>query len=124
MRTIKKYKLMGILRDEKPARSAWGRGVQAYAIEIVNELDAVISLDDISNEYSKAWVDSYGGSFLIYDEDIARRLCTPSELKRTKNGEKQLNPRETWLSVQARAIYQARMHVRKLIYMFGERGLK
>lgn len=119
---MKKYKLMAILQAEKPARSAWNRGVQAYAAEIVSELGGDILLDDITKDFNEAIADSYGGSFLIYDEDIAKRLCTPSELKRTRNGEKQPNSRETWLTVQARAIYNARLHVRKLIYMYGERG--
>lgn len=119
MRTIKKYKLMAILRDEKSARSAWGRGVQAYAAEIVGGLGSDILLDDITKDFDKAIEDSYGGCYLIYDEDIAMRLCCPSELKRVKYGEKQPNSRESWLTMQARAIYQARLHVRKLIYMFG-----
>lgn len=44
---------------------------------------------------------------LIYDGDIAERLCTPSEYKRKRGGDFQPNSRETWLDVQARALYQA-----------------
>ena len=29
---------------------------------------------------------SWGGCSLIYDGDIAERLCTPSELKKTRHG--------------------------------------
>lgn len=59
------------------------------------------------------WSDySWGGSALIYNEDIALRLCTPSELKRTANGSKRPNAREEWLDVQARALYQACARVR------------
>ena len=50
---------------------------------------------------------SWGGCSLIYDGDIAERLCTPSELKKTRNGERRPNSREDWLDVQARALYQA-----------------
>ena len=50
---------------------------------------------------------SYGGCSLIWNEDIAKTLCTPSELKRTKNGQNDPNSRETWMDVQARALYQA-----------------
>lgn len=55
------------------------------------------------------WGDSYcyGGLALIYDEDIAKALCTPSELKRTNSGRNDPNPRETWMDVQARAYFQA-----------------
>ena len=50
---------------------------------------------------------SYGGSSLIYDKDIAERLCTPSELKRTRGGMRKPNSSETWLDVQTRALNQA-----------------
>lgn len=50
---------------------------------------------------------SWGGSALIYNGDIAKRLCNPSELKRTHNGERRPNSREEWLDVQARALAQA-----------------
>lgn len=113
-----KSKLLEILRSEKPARSAYKCGVQAYAVDVVDEIDKDdIKLNDISYKYDIAKRDSYGGCYLIYDEDIARRLCCPSELKRVKYGEKDPNSRETWLDVQARALYQARLHVRKLIAM-------
>lgn len=118
---MKKSELLEILRAEKSARSAWGRGVQAYELEIVKEIgkDEIV-IDDISNKPEIADRDSYGGCYLIYDEDIAARLCCPSELKRVKYGEKQPNSRETWLDVQACAIYQARLHVRKLMYMYSK----
>ena len=54
---------------------------------------------------------SWGGSALIYDGDIAERLCCPSELKKTRNGERRPNSREEWLDVQARALYQASSRV-------------
>ena len=54
------------------------------------------------------WIQySWGGSALIYDGNIAERLCTPSELKRTHNGERRPNSHEEWLDVQARALFQA-----------------
>lgn len=37
---------------------------------------------------------SWGGSALIYNGDIAKRLCNPSELKRTHNGERRPNSQE------------------------------
>lgn len=53
------------------------------------------------NEYSD------GGLSLICDADIAQRLCTPSGLKKTKNGERDPNKYETWIQCQARALSQA-----------------
>ena len=46
-------------------------------------------------------------SALLYDEDIAENLCSPSELKKCKNGMLRPNKQEQWLDVQARALLQA-----------------
>lgn len=46
-------------------------------------------------------------SALVYDGDIAAALCNPSELKKTRNGERRPNSQEEWLDVQARALRQA-----------------
>lgn len=101
-------------------RSAWNRGVTALALYILDGGEA----DELS--YSSAektllngardWEQySWGGCALIYDEDIARTLCTPSELKRTRNGERRPNAREEWLDVQARALHQACASIRSII---------
>lgn len=68
----------------------------------------------IKDLYQCAHESSWGGSHLCYDYDIARHYCTPSELKRTRNGERRPNAREDWLDVQARAIYQALSKIRHL----------
>ena len=81
--------------------SAWKRGVITYAREIVNEN----TLDEIERVGVRSW--SNGGCALVYDEDIARRLCSPSELKRSKFGELPPNSHESWLDVQERALRQA-----------------
>lgn len=57
---------------------------------------------------------SKGGFSLIYNEDIAKRLCSPSELKKVENGRRNPNSREDWLDVQARALSQAASLVRSL----------
>ena len=103
------------------ARSAWKRGVIAYAQELLEnfteaELREYALLDgngakDFQNTAlngAKDWsAYSWGGCSLIYDYDIAARLCSPSELKRTRNGERRPNAREEWLDTQARALFQA-----------------
>ena len=101
-------------------RSAWSRAVYTYAVELVEGLDASA---DLSNEtlLRKALLNgaddwqqySEGGCALVYDADIAERVCSPSELKRTRNGERQPNARETWLECQARALGQAASLVRR-----------
>lgn len=101
-------------------RSAWSRAVHTYAVELVGSLD---DSADLSNEtlLSKALLNgasdwqqySEGGCSLVYDADIAERLCSASELKRAKGGERQPNARETWLECQARALGQAAALVRR-----------
>ena len=100
-------------------RSAWGRGVNAYALELVEELRERAAYEGRNPEPGKECLEwvlngaqdwnqySWGGSSLIYDGDIAERLCTPSELKKTRHGERRPNSREEWLDTQARALYQA-----------------
>ena len=100
-------------------RSAWGRGVNAYALELVEELRERAAYEGRNPEPGKEcrewmlngaqdWSQySWGGSSLIYDGDIAERLCTPSELKKTRHGERRPNSREEWLDTQARALTQA-----------------
>ena len=115
-----KSALSSALANLKPGRSAWGRGVYAYAVELVESLD---DSDDLSNErlLEKAMLNgaddwqqySEGGCALVYDADIAERLCSPSELKRVRGGERQPNARETWIDCQARALWQAASLVRR-----------
>ena len=90
--------------------SAWSKGVQLYAEELrefLAENNLQATKENLLNG-ARDWSEySYGGCSLIYDADIAERLCSPSTLKRKKGGELQPNSRETWLDVQARALYQA-----------------
>lgn len=107
-------------------RSAWGRGVNAYALELLEELReraAYEGRDPKPGKECREWMlngaqnwneFSWGGSALIYNGDIAERLCTPSELKKTRNGERRPNSREEWLDTQARALNQAARRVSAL----------
>ena len=107
-------------------RSAWGRGVNAYALELLEELRERAAYEGRNPEPGKEcrewmlngaqdWAQySWGGSSLIYDGDIAERLCTPSKLKKTRNGECRPNSREEWLDTQARALNQACNRVARL----------
>lgn len=96
-------------------RSAWNRGVVRYAMELMNDVDGkgvteknLLSGADNWKEYS------YGGCSLIYDVDICHRLCTPSEIKKTRNGERRPNKQENWIDVQARALFQAAQLIMKI----------
>ena len=112
--TVTKQQLLEAVAAVKPGRSAWTRGVQAYAVELVESLEDIA---DLANEWmlqkallngAQSWAQySEGGCALCYDVDIAERLCSPSEIKRTKWGMRAPNGRENWLEVQARALWQA-----------------
>ena len=58
---------------------------------------------------------SWGGCSYIYNGDIAKNLCNPSELKKTKNGENRPNRGEDWLDVQARALSQAALRLFRIV---------
>ena len=110
---INKQDLIKKIEAQK-ARSAWARGVKAYALELLEGLEAeevggpLSMLESDLLNGADNWKDySWGGCSLIYNEDIALRLCTPSELKITRNGERKPNKNEDWLDCQARALYQA-----------------
>lgn len=104
-------------------RSAWDKGVKAYALDILAnfeewqkfnesegleclELDERTALNGASDW--SAW--SYGGCGLVYDFAIAERLCTPSEMRKLqyKTGAMRYPaPCTTWLDIEARAARQA-----------------
>ena len=90
-----------------PAHSAWRRGVKAYALEMIDGLDDGFTQASLLNGAENWREYSYGGCALIYDGDIAERLCAPSEYRKTREGQRAPNARETWLDVQARACGQA-----------------
>ena len=89
------------LIEDKP-RSAWGRGVKEYALDLLSGLEdtdyiqggefhtkykVYPSLKETLLNGANTWEEySNGGNTLINDLDIAERLCTPSELKRKKGG--------------------------------------
>lgn len=108
--------LKGDIRNNRVRRSAWKKGVFEYELDMLDNLMDFenIDIDNIHdfkrlclNGTSDFYMLSEGGDYLIYDRDIAKRLCNNTELKRTNYGEKAPNKFETWLDVQARALYQA-----------------
>lgn len=133
-----KNNLFELMKSELKARndrSAWNKGVTVYALELVEELNDRATHECRLPKNGKecmGWMlngahdwkqYSWGGSSLIYDRDIAERLCTPSELKKNRNGERRPNSREEWLDVQARALFRASIRVWRLfrLMMTGER---
>lgn len=103
-------KILGQRKDH----SARDREVTSYAIGMLEGLEDAPEL--LGGEQTREllfndavdWNQySWGGCALVYDADIARALCTPSELRRTRCGERRPNVSEEWLDVQDRACAQA-----------------
>ena len=112
---MKKTTLLQKINEQK-ARSAWARAVVLYAFEIVEAVDWLEEFDfsnfkQMTSELlngSEDWERySWGGNSLIYDEDIAERICTPSVLKRYNGGNKPPRPNKDWLDLQAVALKHA-----------------
>ncbi len=115
--------------ESKKVRSAWDKGVKNYAVDLLQELQDCITeqgrepkngteLEEWLLNGAKDWKQySWGGCALCYNHQIAKALCTPSELKRTKNGELAPNRNEDWLDVQSRALTQAFRLVRNTFFM-------
>ena len=116
-------------------RSAWNRGVKEYAHELLDNLEeqiegGYVDLEDMKSKFlirktllngANDWKHySYGGCSLIYNGDIAERICTPSQLKRTKGGQWRLNRYEDWLDIQARALSGAYRMIMKAFKVIAE----
>ncbi len=115
---------------EKTKRSQWSWGVTEYALELSKELEENIlggyfkTKNLNSNKRTEKqllngannWKQySRDGNSLIYNQDIARRLCNDTELKKTQDGKRRPNKRENWLDYQARALQEAANRVQKSI---------
>ena len=120
---MKKQEILNKLEKLTP-RSAWHRAVVSDAVDLVDSL-ACSKIPNNWEELKKLLLNgaadwsaySYGGCALVYDEDIARHYCTPSELRKVthKDGtiSERANAEEIWLDVQARALYQAARLIKK-----------
>lgn len=119
MKNIKEIKS---ILDARNDRSAWNKAVTLYAYELIEDLDDNQTLGNDRNDDLKlllngasSWNEfSYGGCSLIYDGGIAERVCSPSEYKKTREGERNPNSRETWLDCQTRALSQAFTRIRNI----------
>lgn len=85
---MRKNELLEAINNSK-ARSAWNKGVKIYAYELVEALEVEeipqdkTELKSLLLNGAADWKQySWGGYSLIYDCDIAERLCCPSELKK------------------------------------------
>lgn len=116
---MKSYNEILAVLEARKDRSAWDKGVTAYAVDLLDKYQMRAEFEGreaADRKELKEWLlngastwseYSWGGSALIYNSDIAKLLCSPSELKRTRNGERRPNSHEEWLDTQARALAQA-----------------
>ena len=115
VKEFKKLEKETAKRNEQNRRSKWARGVGEYTAELLENIKNNEQTATTTEELKKQMLNgaqdwsaySWGGCSLIYNADICEQLATPSEQKRTNNGEKRPNGREDWLDVQARALFQA-----------------
>lgn len=140
---MKYAELKAKIADMKKA-SAWGKAMKTYALECLEYAEQCgvkddteadkISLGSLMNHvggnaikigtwHSRAALDiikeaSEGGNFLIYNEDIAKRLCSPSHFKAMHRKDGTLkDPRrktgfsktslESWIDMQTRCLIHA-----------------
>jgi hypothetical protein len=98
-----------------PTRSAWNRAVKAYAYDLLEQMEengiTEPTKADLLNGATNWHEWALGGCGLIYDYSIAERTCSPSELERARGGERMPNSHETWLDVEARAVFQAARYI-------------
>ena len=98
--------------------------MKEYAIEMLEDISDDVTEKNIKKALlngAQDWNEySFAGCALIYNRDIAERLCTPSELRKTQGGKRRPNSRETWLDVQARALYQACQMITDVCFLKGE----
>lgn len=120
---MKVIDIKNVIESLPAERSAWRRGVRQYAMDL---LEAIPDYQDLTPENCRgillngavSWKEwAYGGCGLVYDDDIAERLCTPSELRKKRGGELAPNSRESWLDVEARAVGQAASAIKNKIFM-------
>ena len=106
--------------EARKERSAWSKGVKAYALEMLESFEECSKWNEENGEElptidertaldgAKDWHEwAYGGCGLCYDAYIAERLCTPSELKKLHGGARVPAGAVTWCDIEARAAWQA-----------------
>lgn len=122
--------LMGGIMAQKMPRSAWDKGVREYAIWHILDsirisgfegekqtwtipqireliLNGAKDYKHPESEYRAWYRYSEGGCALIWNVDIARQLCTPSEFKKAEKAIENETSDTNWVEIQARALYQA-----------------
>ena len=124
MEQIKAKDLLAIIEGWHH-RSKWDRAIDEDAYSLVcnasndGEPDFVFRFGSLEKQLLSGAADwraySYGGCALVYDGDIAEHYCTPSQFKKSREGQYNPNRYENWLDLQARALYRAYCRIRSAI---------
>ena len=119
------YKKAIEINNRRNRISAWREGVNYYISEILDNYEGCKKTNFISTDEdledalligASDWNKySYGGFSLIYNEDIAKTLCTKSELKRFDNGLKDPSGGFLWMDIQTRALKQAYLYIKRAL---------
>lgn len=123
---MKVIDIKNVIESLPAERSAWRRGVRQYAMDLIENLPDFQDLNpencrEVLLNGAGSWKEwAYGGYGLVYDCYIAERLCTPSELRKKREGELEPSSHESWLDVEARAVGQAAATI-KVIVSVGQR---
>ena len=111
--------------DVNVRESAWKKGVREYALELVENLKEYAEYEGKEpcnvNLLGKAMLNgasdwsqySWGGCSLIYNGEIAERLCTPSFLEKKHGGELPPGKGLEWLDWQAFALADAARMIKR-----------
>lgn len=110
------------MNTQNKNRSQWDKGVHVLAYDMLERLDD----DNIDIDIKTAkeqllagadnWVQaSEGACFYVYNDDICSLLCPPSVQKRYDYGAKEPSKNQTWIDLQAVALNQAYMRVKRII---------
>lgn len=107
---MKTKEIIKKLESLETPRSAWKKGILYYALYILTKFEPETEIESENDLLNGAYDwrhASYSGCFNVNDEVIALSLCNNTELRQTNYGRRRPNRDETWLDVQARALFQA-----------------
>lgn len=105
------------LVSSSPARSAWSRGVRAYALDLIDNIEELSNYninnygeylaisEEVALNGAGCWSNyAAGGCGLVYTSAILERLCTASELRRlSRSGRSDIDA----IEIEGRALFQA-----------------
>ena len=124
------------LVEEIPNTSAYKRGIKKYTDELLDNLEEKSQyyerlpknekeLEEWLLKGARNWGDySWRGYSLIYDCQIAERLCTPSEFRKKDGGRLAPSRYKTWFDEQSEALCYAYLRIKDKFRLLEKIGRK